>query len=883
MKRALVGLTCLAILTAVILIAGGSLGAAQIPGPVENARPTPTPIAPPEEGPSEPESPEVDLPDLVVTSIEVVPEIPLKGETTTIKVTIKNQGKADVTVYPEPNNFWSDLYVDPAELPIQLGQNGVFDWGCQAVWVPAGGSHVLQTEYVFNQVKTYALYAQVDTDNHVFESNDYNNVGEPLMVEVLASAMVQQTHEDFQLGMASTLDISHPEGVMRRGIFWEPYTEPDVYYPDTQIDDPGPPSGPTNVNQERPALIGDSGSTLFAAWEDGRNGGVFNRDIYFSRSTDNGDNWSSPDVRINSDGTSTNQIRPALAYDEDYGALGRLYAVWQDGRNSADALNQTYDIYFAYSDDRGSTWSPNVKLNDDIGSANQQNPSVAIGPAGEVYVVWQDERNNNADIYLARSDNGGATWTPNYFVTDDPDMTQQNQSAPTVAVEKQEGRVVVAWEDWRDPLHPEIYAMWSSNGGVNFGIDVPVTIVAPEARTTYRRDPTLAIQTTEETVEYWDETQQMTQTLTTFVSVIHLAWTEGQGDNTDVYYSYANHTWDEEARDPCPYPYAGDFCFKPPQKVNGFVIDSDYVVPSDAPPAWPIEPSWQGQASLALVPENAIWNLTGCNFGSTEDYSRGVVIAWSDARSFDDWRYEIHTRRVASPEGDPKRFELCEDSSTGHVNNNAKLYALRDDPFKYETYKPAAAGQKNPSVYANEANIYVAWDDNRWDDPTVAGTGRNRDVFFARMGSAVQGIYISPVLFGNSDAPMWYVLSWRGATEHAGDILFQTRFGVDSTPPKTGAAGDGWTAWTGNPGSPTAVGCTAGVGCYYDAPGRHIVDEGGDDWFGCEGTDCPGPYPYVQYKVILTGPSRLTAVSRITVYYEGDQFTTYLPVVLRSY
>ena len=105
--------------------------------------------------------------------------------------------------------------------------------------------------------------------------------------------------------------------------------------------------------------------------------------------------------------------------------------------------------------------------------------------------------------------------------------------------------------------------------------------------------------------------------------------------------------WDPEAREPCPYPYEGDFCFKSPQKVNGFVIDSGYVVPSDAPPAWQIEPSWQGQASMALVQGNEHW--TGCNFGSTDIYSRGVVIAWSDARSFDDWRYEIHTRRVASP------------------------------------------------------------------------------------------------------------------------------------------------------------------------------------------------------------------------------------------
>ena len=42
----------------------------------------------------------MDLPDLVVTSIEVVPEIPLKGQTVTIKVTIKNQGRPTLRVVP---------------------------------------------------------------------------------------------------------------------------------------------------------------------------------------------------------------------------------------------------------------------------------------------------------------------------------------------------------------------------------------------------------------------------------------------------------------------------------------------------------------------------------------------------------------------------------------------------------------------------------------------------------------------------------------------------------------------------------------------------------------------------------------------------------------
>jgi hypothetical protein len=885
MRRTFLALSFLALVLVIILVANAGLGLAQGGQAVPNARPTPTAIPlPSEHAPAAPESPEIPaLPDLVVTSIQVVPTTPRLGEPVMIRVTITNQGTAEVPLVPTPNNFWSDLYIDPAEVPIQLGQLGVYQWGCQAAWLPAGASYVLETTYTFDDVKTYSLWAQVDTDNHVQEANENNNVLGPISVEVLAQDVIlHETHQDFQLGMASSLDLSHPEGVMRLGIFDEPTSEPAVYEPDTQINDPTAlPSGPTSVNQTRPALASDGAGTLFAIWEDGRNGGVYNRDIYFSRSTDGGDTWQRPDVRVN-DGTSTgNQIRPDLVYDQ---SIGRLYAVWQDERNG------NYDIYFAYSDDFGDTWIAHQKLNDDVGTAAQLNPSIAVGPGAlgpgdRVYVVWQDQRNGNDDVYLIRSDDGGASWSPNYFVTDDPSMTAQNQAAPSVAVENVRGYVVVAWEDWRDPLHPEIYAMWSIDEGETYGIDVPVTIVAPEARDTYRRAPVLATQTTTETIEYWDEVDEITKTVTTGVTAIHVAWEDGPPDETDVYYAYAYYTFEAVAREECPYPYQDAFCFQAPQKINGTVIDSDYVRPPGSPPVWPIEPSWQGQVSMDLVPEDSHW--TGCHAGSTQVYSRGVVLAWSDARSFDEWRYEIHTRRIASPEGDPKSFEPCEDWAWGMVNDNTKLYPLRDDPEEYKIYQPAATGQFRPAVLVDPTRVFVAWDDDRYDDPTVAGTVRNRDVFMAEMvrGLNTEGIFISPVFDGGGDNPKWYVLSWWAVTELGGDVRLQTRFGVDPYPPQDPDATVTWTAWTGNPGTPV-TGCPGdGNGitdCYYDAPGRHIVDPDGNDWFGCSGATCPGPYRYMQYKVIITGPSRRTALSRVVVHYQRPPIL-YLPLIFRSY
>jgi hypothetical protein len=887
MKKMFLALSFLVLVLLAVLVAGASLGVAQSQ-PVKNARPTPTPDrpVPPPEAPPSAESPEIPpLPDLVVERIEVVPVRPYIGDEVTIRVTIANQGATDV---PDGYNFYTDLYVDPAIVPIQLGQPSQAKWGCQYWWVPKGGSYTLQTTYVFTDVKNYVLYAQVDTDGTVGESNENNNVFGPLVVEVRSpNKVVQQTHEDFQMGLASSLDTSHPEGVIRPGIFVEPDndksgTDYGVYRPDEQVDHPPlPPTGPTYVNQVKPALASNGSGTLFAAWEDGRNGGVFNRDIYFSRSTDGGTTWSQPDVRINDDPglpATVNQASPDLVYDA---SRHRLYAVWQDARNG------NYDIYFAYSNNDGATWSVNRKLNDDVGTAAQMNPSVTVGPAvggGSpvyLYVVWQDQRNGNSDVYLARSQDGGVTWSPNYFVTDDPAMTWQNQVAPSISVENYFGVVVVAWEDWRDPVHPEVYVMWSFDGGATFGIDVPVTVVEPEARTTFRVAPSVKAYTTVEA--------------DTVVTTIHVAWQEGEGDEADIYYSYAAYDWEEP--EACPHPY--QFCFKGPQEVSGFVKDSAYVRPPGEPSSgkWPIDHTWQGEVTLDLVP-NIPEYWTQCLAASTITYSKGVIIAWSDARSYDDWRYEIRTRRVANPEGDPKASQVCEgDWAEGVVNDNAKLIPYRDDLDQYALYGPAATGQHNPYIRVDEEGIYLVWDDDRWDEPLQPSTVRNRDVFFAQMRTRDwhtftpaealpadnQGVYISSVIDSRAANPLWYVLSWWGATEHSGDLLLQTRFGNTPYPPQENAATGTWTKWTGNPSS-TYLGCLAGEGCYYDAPGRHIVRPNGHDWLQYPNEPT---YRYMQYKVIMrsTSPSitlsRLTALSQVTIYYKG-LYALYLPLVQKE-
>lgn len=60
--------------------------------------------------------------------------------------------------------------------------------------------------------------------------------------------------------------------------------------------------------------------------------------------------------------------------------MGTPNAAWLDERNG------NRDVYFAYRR-VGGVWGPNVRVNDDTGSANQIWPSIAVDGSGNGYVV----------------------------------------------------------------------------------------------------------------------------------------------------------------------------------------------------------------------------------------------------------------------------------------------------------------------------------------------------------------------------------------------------------------------------------------------------------------------------------------------------------------
>ena len=161
--------------------------------------------------------------------------------------------------------------------------------------------------------------------------------------------------------------------------------------------------GAVNFETYPAMAVGPSG-TLYMVWQDDR---LAIPDIFFSKSSDQGQTWS-PNVRINNVSGTNNQVWPRIAVDDQE----RIFVVWTD---TPFANNR---VLFDRSADFGATWGTDVEIGNAAGSNFQ--PDVGVGERDVVHVAWESDRANDAGLYYTRSLDGGATWLPEGRVNDIP-------------------------------------------------------------------------------------------------------------------------------------------------------------------------------------------------------------------------------------------------------------------------------------------------------------------------------------------------------------------------------------------------------------------------------------------------------------------------------
>lgn len=177
--------------------------------------------------------------------------------------------------------------------------------------------------------------------------------------------------------------------------------------------------------------------------------------ILFSMSEDHGQTWSKP-LKINElDGDCLDDDQTVEGAVPAFGPNGELYVAWSNDQK----------IWFDRSLDGGKTWLAKDRLvADQPGGWTFEVPGItrcngmpvtvcdlSLGPnRGAVYVNWCDQRNgeDNTDVFVAKSTDGGETWSKPLKINSD--RRKRHQFFTWLAIDQTTGWLYAVFYDRRE-------------------------------------------------------------------------------------------------------------------------------------------------------------------------------------------------------------------------------------------------------------------------------------------------------------------------------------------------------------------------------------------------------------------------------------------------
>lgn len=150
--------------------------------------------------------------------------------------------------------------------------------------------------------------------------------------------------------------------------------------------------------------------------------------IFFNKSTNGGTNWLTDPLYVCDQpggwdymiaGLQRCNGMPVTCCDISTGPYrGNVYIAYSDEASATD-----HDIKFVKSTNGGNNWTAPLRVNNDAVGKEQFLPWMTVDQkTGYIYIVFYDRRNytNNAtDVYIAKSTNGGSTFT-NILISETP-------------------------------------------------------------------------------------------------------------------------------------------------------------------------------------------------------------------------------------------------------------------------------------------------------------------------------------------------------------------------------------------------------------------------------------------------------------------------------
>jgi hypothetical protein len=136
------------------------------------------------------------------------------------------------------------------------------------------------------------------------------------------------------------------------------------------------------------------------------------------------------------------------------------------------------NIYLATSTDDGKTFSAPVRVNDDPEGAEHRFPTLAIGERNTLYVAWLDKRLQSPErpdfsrVFVTRSTDGGKTFARNVDATAGQETGICHCCRIALTTHPKQGLVV----SYRNDVHDmrDIFLARSADGGATFTVPKPI-------------------------------------------------------------------------------------------------------------------------------------------------------------------------------------------------------------------------------------------------------------------------------------------------------------------------------------------------------------------------------------------------------------------------
>jgi hypothetical protein len=346
-----------------------------------------------------------------------------------------------------------------------------------------------------------------------------------------------------------------------------------------------------------------------------------------------------------------------------------VYVVWEDDRDG------NYEIYYKRSTNGGVSWGGDTRLTNN--TATSERPSASVSDS-VVHVVWLDQRDGNLEIYYKRSTDEGVSWGADTRLTNNTAMSER----PSVAVS---GQVVhVAWSDTRDGNN-EIYYKQSTDGGVSWGADIRLT-----------NDPD----------------GSYNSPISASGSFVHVVWEEWRDGNPEIYYKRSTDvgvSWSADVR----LTNNTGYSTSPSISVSGQVVHVGWYDNRDGNNEIYYKRSTDGGISWGT--DTRLTNDPASSFDLSVSVSGQVVhVVWTDFR---DGNAEIFYKRdpIGNPVGIHESFlnEITLQFSPNPFSNSTtisfSLHHSQNITLKIFDVNGRLVATIADKVFKNEKNE-ISWD-----------------------------------------------------------------------------------------------------------------------------------------------------------------------------